>query len=215
MLGIVDYNAGNIRSVARALEKLGVPHIISKKPSELGGCNRLIFPGVGEASYAMSQLQKTGLDSFIKDWALSGKPLLGICLGSQIIFDFSEEGNVECLGLLHGTVRSLSDLWREKEIDKESLKVPHMGWNDIHLENGGSPLLNGVSFKADFYFVHSFVICPLEDEIVKACADYGIRIPSFVEKDNIAACQFHPEKSGFEGFKILRNFCGLKEGSDA
>ncbi len=216
MTGIVDYNAGNIKSVERALEYLKAPYVISKNPKDLKDAARIIFPGVGEAAYAMEQLQKTGFDSFLKDFAQSKKPLLGICLGSQIIFEESEEGNTKCLGLLKGTIRHFKTLWeerhpnedehREKSLLRNELKVPHMGWNDVTFCNGGSRLVHGIRDKSDFYFVHSYVIQPSEPEIIKGYCDYGTMVPSIVEKDNITAFQFHPEKSGEAGLQILRNF---------
>lgn len=209
MIGIVDYNAGNIRSVERALEKLGTPYILSKKPCELAGCSRLIFPGVGDAAYAMEQLHASGFDVFLKEWAEAGKPVLGICLGSQIIFDYSEEGNVECLGLLKGRIRHFENIWKEKGLSSE-LKIPHMGWNDISYINGGSAVLKDVKEHSDFYFVHSYVICPDDSFIIKAQADYGIQVPAVVQNRNIIACQFHPEKSGLPGMKILQNYCSME-----
>ncbi len=207
MTGIVDYNAGNIRSVERALDSLKAPFILSKKPKDLEKCDRIIFPGVGDASYAMQQLKLTGFDSFLKNWASSGKPLTGICLGSQIIFDYSEEGGVECLGLLKGSIRHFSDLWKESRVNTDgALKVPHMGWNNLQFHNGSSPLFDGVPKESDFYFVHSYVICPEDKSIIKATADYGIAVPAYVSKGNITAFQFHPEKSGEPGLQILRNF---------
>ena len=128
MIGIVDYNAGNIKSVERSLLALGIDYKISKNPKELENVDRVIFPGVGEAAFAMEQLQKSGFDSFLKDFAASGKPLLGICLGSQVIFDYSEEGNVDCLGLVKGTVKHFSSVLPESEKD---LKIPHMGWSSV------------------------------------------------------------------------------------
>lgn len=207
MTGIVDYNAGNIRSVERALDSLKAPFILSKKPAELEKCDRIIFPGVGDATYAMQQLKLTGFDLFLKDWAASGKPLLGICLGSQIIFDFSEEGDVECLGLLKGKIRHFSDVWKEKGINKDgALKIPHMGWNNLCLKNGSSPLFDGVPENSDFYFVHSYLLCPEDESIIKATADYGVPVPACVSKGNVTAFQFHPEKSGKPGLRILQNY---------
>ena len=208
MTGIVDYNAGNIRSVEHALDAIGVPFVLSKKTGELKDCDRLIFPGVGDASYAMQQLKLTGFDSFLKDWAAAGKPLIGICLGSQIIFDHSEEGDVTCLGLIKGNIRHFSDVWKESGIHTDdSLKIPHMGWNDIAYTNGGSALLDGVPEHSNFYFVHSYVIQPDDGTVVKAYADYGIHVPAVVEYGSIAAFQFHPEKSGTYGMQILKNYC--------
>lgn len=205
MIGIVDYNAGNIKSVERALASLGADYVLSQNPRDLENADRLIFPGVGEAAYAMEQLKKTGFDSFLRDWAKAGKTLLGICLGSQIIFDHSEEGDVDCLGILPGTIRHFSSVWKEAG-NAPDLKVPHMGWNDIAYTNGGSPLLNGVPKHSDFYFVHSYLIQPADKSIIKATADYGCPVPACVSKGSVTAFQFHPEKSGNVGLKILQNY---------
>lgn len=209
MIGIVDYNAGNITSVERALKSLGIEYILSKKPEDLKDCDKLIFPGVGDAAYAMAQLKETGFDHFLKDWAAAGKPLLGICLGSQIIFDFSEEGDTPCLGLIKGKIRHFDKLLPDAE--KKDLKIPHMGWNNLTRKNGGSYIFENVPENSDFYFVHSYVICPEEDSVIKAYADYGVQVPSVVQSGSIVACQFHPEKSGKCGLEILKNFCGGKQ----
>ena len=206
---VIKYNAGNIRSVDFALKRLGLEPVITDNHDEIRSADRVIFPGVGDAAYAMQQLKLTGFDSFLKDWAESGKPILGICLGSQIVFDYSEEGDTECLGLLKGSIRRFSSL-KDKGFDT-SLKVPHIGWNNVSFANGGSSLLNGVAPDSDFYFVHSYVIQPEDSSIIKGYADYGIKVPAIVEKDNIAVFQFHPEKSGALGLQILRNFCGVPE----
>ncbi|WP_294427407.1 imidazole glycerol phosphate synthase subunit HisH [uncultured Treponema sp.] len=205
MVGIVDYNAGNIKSVERALAFLKADYVLSKNPCDLEKCDRLIFPGVGEAKYAMEQLKLTGFDTFLKDWAQAGKPLVGICLGSQIIFEHSEEGDVDCLGLLKGTIRHFDSVWKE---NSHSLKVPHMGWNNLEYVNGSTPLLDGVDPKSDFYFVHSYLIQPSDESIVKAYADYGCKVPACVSQGSITAFQFHPEKSGRAGLKILENYIG-------
>ena len=218
MTGIVDYHAGNIRSVGRALEAIKTQFIISDKPQDLHGCDRLIFPGVGDAKYAMEQLKKSAFDIFLRDWTAAGKKLMGICLGSQIIFDYSEEGETECLGLVKGSVRHFSSLFNEQTDrhadckdgfvkSEKTLKIPHIGWNNIEFMNGSTPLLDGISDNSDFYFVHSYVICPENVEIVKAAATYGVQVPSVIEYKNISAFQFHPEKSGENGLRILKNFC--------
>ena len=206
MTGVIDYNAGNIKSVERALDYLKAPYVVSKNPLDLENADRIIFPGVGEASYAMEQLKKSGFDSFIKDWALSDKPLMGICLGSQIVFDYSEEGDTQCLGLLHGTIRHFSSIIKDIRLTSQGLKFPHMGWNSIKYANGGCPLLDGIEEGCGFYFVHSYVIQPEDDSIIKGYADYGIRVPSVIHKDNISVFQFHPEKSGTKGLRILHNY---------
>ena len=212
MVGIVDYNAGNIKSVERALASLGAEYVLSKNPRDLENVDKLIFPGVGEAAYAMAQLRKTGFDSFLKDWAAAEKPLVGICLGSQIIFEHSEEGDVECLGILKGEIRHFATVWNDAAgnfdtLDHQSsLKVPHMGWNDLTYTNGGSPLFDGVPEHSDFYFVHSYLIQPTDAAIIKATADYGCKVPACVSCGSVTAFQFHPEKSGKVGLKILENF---------
>ena len=228
MVGIVDYNAGNIKSVERALGFLKAEYVLSKNPADLEKCDRLIFPGVGEAKYAMEQLKLTGFDSFLRDWAKASKPLMGICLGSQIIFEHSEEGDVDCLGLLKGNIRHFESVWGEIPVSehgndkisehghgkalslsgltRQSLKVPHMGWNNLEYANGSSPLFAGVDAKSDFYFVHSYLIQPSDQSIVKAWADYGCKVPACVSQGSITAFQFHPEKSGRAGLKILENY---------
>lgn len=201
MIGIIDYNAGNIKSVERALEFLKAEYVLSKNPLDFKNCDRVIFPGVGDAAYAMQQLKLTGFDSFIKDFAASGKPLAGICLGSQIVFDYSEEGDVQCLGLIKGTIRHFNNL-----VSDNSLKIPHMGWNSLEIINGGTKYLDGVKENADFYFVHSYVIQPEDTTVIKGVADYGVKVPSIIEQNNITVFQFHPEKSGTAGLQILKNF---------
>jgi glutamine amidotransferase len=203
MTGIIDYNAGNIRSVELALVSLKVPYRISKNPRDLEDADRVIFPGVGEAKFAMGELAKTGFDSFIRDWAASGKPLLGVCLGSQIIFAHSEENDTDCLGLIPGVVRHFP-----ADFKSRGLKVPHMGWNDVRFHNGGSSLFAGVPEGSDFYFVHSYYIDPADRSVITATADYGFPVPCAVKKGNVEAVQFHPEKSGARGLRVLANFTG-------
>ena len=205
MIGIVDYNAGNIKSVERALTALGISYVISKNPEDLKDCSKLIFPGVGEAAYAMDQLKKSGFDVFLRNWVKESKPLLGICLGSQIIFEYSEEGDTQCLGFIKGKIRHFNSL--DDSMVKKGIKIPHMGWNNITEQNGGSKILADVPKDSDFYFVHSYVICPEDKSVVKATADYEVQVPAVIQCGNIYACQFHPEKSGEKGMMILRNFC--------
>lgn len=205
MIGIVDYNAGNITSVERALNSLGIEFILSKKPQDLANCDKLIFPGVGDAAYAMEQLKLTGFDNFLKEWAAAGKPILGICLGSQIIFDWSEEGDTQCLGLVKGKIKHFFNI--DNSLKQKGIKVPHMGWNNLERKVSDCSILKNVPENADFYFVHSYVICPDDSKVVAATADYGIKVPAVIQSGNIYACQFHPEKSGKPGLKILENFC--------
>lgn len=211
MIGIVDYNAGNIKSVERALDFLGASYVRSKNPEELKRADKILFPGDGDAAYAMKQLRELELDVFLHEAADSGIPILGICIGAQIIFDFSEEGNTECLGLVSGSVRHLSNLQNEQIADGKraanvALKIPHMGWNNVRYENGACPILDGVPENSDFYFVHSYAIQPTETEVVKGFAEYGADVPAVVQSGTIFACQFHPEKSGEVGLRILKNF---------
>ena len=185
MTGIIDYNAGNIKSVARALDVLKVEYCISKSPNDLYQSERLIFPGVGDAQYAMGELRKSGFDVFLKEKARDGIPILGICLGSQIIFDYSEEGN-RC-----------GNAFRVQNLHYSSEKK--------------SPLFEGIGDDSSFYFVHSYVIQPEDESVITAWADYGIKVPAAVAKKNILALQFHPEKSGDVGLHILENFVKLRK----
>ncbi len=205
MIGIIDYNAGNITSVERALKSLNIEYILSKNPADLENCDKLIFPGVGDAAYAMVQLKESGFDKFIKEKTSKGIPLLGICLGSQIIFDWSEEGNTNCLGLIKGKIQHFYTI--NPALKQQEIKVPHMGWNNLTKKE--CPILKDLPDSADFYFVHSYVICPDNEQVIMATADYGIKVPAVIQQNNIFACQFHPEKSGTVGLKILENFSNM------
>ena len=216
MIGIIDYNAGNIKSVERALSYLGYTenegYVLSKNPRDLEKADRIIFPGVGEAKYAMEQLKKSGFDHFLKDAAESKKPILGICLGSQIIFEHSDEGDVECLGLLKGRIEHFSTLFGKAGIEANKFKVPQIGFNDLTRKDKfkNDAIFEGVSENASFYFVHSYVIqAENEDDVIATC-DYGIKVPSAIKHGNIYAFQFHPEKSGESGLRMLKNFCTLQ-----
>ena len=207
MVGIIDFNAGNITSLERALKFLNIPFIRSKKPEELTDCDRFMFPGDGDDAYAMSELKKSGFDIFVKEQVAAGKPLLGICVGSQIIFEHSEEGDSECLGLVKGEIRHFYSI--NPELKNQNMKVPHMGWNNLTFENGECPILKGIKNDFDVYFVHSYVICPSDTSVIKASADYGIKVPAVIQSGNVFATQFHPEKSGEMGIQILKNFCEI------
>ena len=207
MVGIIDFNAGNITSLERALEYLGIKYLRSKNPQELTECDRFMFPGDGDDSYAMAELKKRGFDAFVRQQVAAGKPLLGICVGSQIIFEHSDEGDATCLGLVEGEICHFYSI--EPKMKEEKIKVPHMGWNNISFENGDCPILAGIKNDSDVYFVHSYVICPADNSVVKASAEYGIKVPAVIQKGNIFATQFHPEKSGVTGLKIIENFCRL------
>lgn len=201
MIGIINYNAGNIRSVELALLKLNIPYLISNKPQDLAKVDKIIFPGVGEARFAMTELKKSGFDVFLKDWTQAQKPLLGVCLGSQIIFDYSEEGDTPCLSLIPGTVRHFP-----KDFYEQGLKVPHMGWNNLKFTQTKTQLYQNIAQDSNVYFVHSYYIEPKDPLVITATVDYGIAVPASVKYNRIEAVQFHPEKSGQIGLSLLLNY---------
>ena len=200
-VGVVDYEAGNLRSVETVLKHLGADYIISNDPDVLYKSDKVIFPGVGEASSAMSVLKRDSLDSFLKSYAATGKLILGICLGCQIILDKSEEGPCDCLSLIPGEVVSF-----KKEY---GLKIPQIGWNSVKSEKDHF-LFKGIPQGSSFYFVHSYYT-EVDDKYSIGKTDYGVTFSSALSKDNISAVQFHPEKSGRHGIKLIDNF--LKEGN--
>ena len=193
--GVVDYKAGNLRSIQNLLQFLKADFIISDRAEELYKCDKLLFPGVGEAAYAMGQLERTGLGSMMKDFYKTGKQIFGICLGCQIILDHSEEGDVDCLGLIPGTV---------KRFPSGGLKVPEIGWNSFDKVKEHY-LLKGIPASPDVYFVHSYYPS-VESEYGVAETEYMVPFYSIISRDNVAAAQFHPEKSGPVGIQIIRNF---------
>ena len=202
MTGIVDYNAGNIRSVELALLSLGVEYRISKKPADLASADRLIFPGVGEARFAMKELKSSDLTPS----SANGRPRANLCSASasdpRLSSNIPKRATRPASALIAGTVRHFPLNFRNR-----GLKVPHMGWNDIGYHNGGSSLFDGVKEHSDFYFVHSYYIDPSDPSVISASVDYGMNVPCAVKKGNIEAVQFHPEKSGENGLRILTNFC--------
>jgi glutamine amidotransferase len=198
MITIVDYDAGNLRSVKRACDAMGMDSVLSKDPDAVSRADRLIFPGVGAAKSAVDTLGRTGLGEAIRAVHARGAPVLGICLGAQIILEESEEGDVRCLGLLPGRTR------RFRPTDPR-LKVPHIGWNDVRVERS-HPLLAELQPGDEFYFVHSYYPAPLESERVYATTDYGGPFCCALGKDNLFAVQFHPEKSGPLGLEVLERF---------
>lgn len=199
-IGIVDYNAGNLASVVSAISHIGADYIVSSKHDELMACDKLLFPGVGEAFWAMDQLKERGLETTLKEFQETGKPILGICLGSQIILDHSEERDTDCLGLVPGNA--------EKFPSDMGLKIPHIGWNTI--EHNGEGIFKGIPKDASFYFVHSYYVKPRDKEDIIGITNYGIDFCSAVKRGNVTAFQFHPEKSGEVGLQLLRNFANLK-----
>ena len=198
---VVDYGAGNLRSVETALRHLEAGFSISSSPDEVSAAERLIVPGVGEARAAMERLSASGLDQAIDAFRRAGRPLLGICLGCQIIFERSDERSAHCLGFLPGTVRRFTP--------GPGRKVPHMGWNRVFITHP-HPLFAEIADGAFFYFVHSYYPQPAEAEVVIGECEYGLRFAAAVVRDNLAACQFHPEKSAQSGLRLLANFLRWK-----
>lgn len=205
MIAIVNYQAGNLASVQRALSYLGYESKITSNPSEILKAKRVIFPGVGAAGTAMEDLKKTGMGEALKEIYLRKIPLLGICLGTQVIFEYSEEDNTPCLGILSGTVKAFPYPLKDPE-EGEILKVPHMGWNYVEFIKP-HPVFVNIPPGAEFYFVHSYYPSPQYPENVLGITDYGIKFSSVVASKSLVAVQFHPEKSGGPGLKILDNFC--------
>lgn len=202
MLAIVDYKAGNQTSVARALNHLDIPWIITSKPDELKACDGVIFPGVGAAAQAMAELSRTGLDMELKDAVARNQPLLGICLGSQIILEKSAEGNTTTLGIIKGQCKRFkNDLYQE---DGSPAKIPHMGWNKLNVKRQNK-ILHGIAEESEFYFVHSYYVEP-DPQLVIATSKHGIEFCSLYGHDGLWCAQFHPEKSGRPGLKLLENF---------
>ncbi|BDG81701.1 imidazole glycerol phosphate synthase subunit HisH [Bacillus subtilis] len=201
MIGVIDYGMGNLYSVSKALERVGMPYFVSGMPKELRKADAFILPGVGSFGDAMDNLRNAKLDQFIHDMVSEGRLLLGICLGMQLLFDESEEhGTAAGLGLLKGKAVRLKPEGQEGN----KLKVPHMGWNRLSFHNE-SPLLAGVE-EGYAYFVHSYYIDGMDDGALLASAEYGVRVPAVVGKENIFGAQFHPEKSSTVGMSILIQF---------
>jgi glutamine amidotransferase len=198
MLGIIDYKAGNLTSVKRALDYLGIACVISSDPGEIAACERIIFPGVGNAASAMETLKRRGLDTALRNAFTRGTPILGICLGAQIILSHSEEGDTACIGLIEGVCRKFTP-------GDRTLKVPHMGWNEISIVRE-HPVLKGTPKNAQVYFVHSFFPLPSEETAVFATCEYGIVFPCAIGHKNLFATQFHLEKSAGVGLAMLKNF---------
>ena len=202
MIAIIDYDAGNLKSVQKALTYIGQDSVITRDRQELFSADKVILPGVGAFGDAMANLKKYELDKVIKEIVEAKTPVLGICLGLQLLFERSEESpGVEGLSLLPGEILKFPE--------DCGLKIPHIGWNSLELRGDGKLFL-GLSETPYVYFVHSYYLKAREEEIVKATADYGVAIHASVEKDNLFACQFHPEKSSETGLAILRNFAALR-----
>ncbi len=200
MLAILDYKAGNQTSVLRALRSLGIPASVTSIPESIRAAEGVIFPGVGAAGQAMAQLQSTGMDQILRQCVEEKKPLLGICLGCQILLEHSEENDTPTLGILPGTCRRFLPEWED---GGQPIRIPHMGWNSI--QASPSILLEGIEPDAQFYFVHSYYPDPSPELVIASCT-YGRTFAAVYGRPGLWAVQFHPEKSGRSGLRILSNF---------
>jgi len=201
MIAVIDYDAGNIKSVEKALLALGQDVCVTQDEDCLLGADGVILPGVGAFGDAMEKLHTYGLAEVIRKCVDKGTPFLGICLGLQLLFEGSEESpGVEGLGLLKGRIMRLPS--------GEGLKVPHIGWNNLHFPRRGR-LFDGIPEGAYVYFVHSYYLQAEDEGVVTATTEYGVKIHASVEKGNVFACQFHPEKSSAVGMRVLRNFVDI------
>jgi imidazole glycerol-phosphate synthase subunit HisH len=211
LIGLIDYGMGNLRSVQKAFERCGAKVRIVSTPKELEKAEKIILPGVGAFSQAMLELKKRRLVGVLKDRLAQGTPYLGLCLGLQLLFPSSEEGSVKGLGILPGTVKKFR--WRLPAGGGSAFggKVPHMGWNTLQRTKKKSALLKGVKAQDHFYFVHSFYAVPHEKEDVLTTTGYGVDFCSSIQRGNIFATQFHPEKSQEAGLRVVRNFIAMKD----
>ncbi len=205
MTVIIDYEAGNLTSVVRSLKALGVAGQVTRKPEAVANAGRVIFPGVGAAGKAMATLRAWGLDQALRESFQRGVPILGICLGAQVILEHSEENDALCLGLLPGKTRALAR--------HPGLKIPHMGWNRVRFLTP-HPVFRGLPEAAEYYFVHSYYPAPAQPGMILGVTEHGEEFPSAIGSRNLVATQFHPEKSGRFGLKILENFLAW-DGSNA
>ncbi len=198
MIAIVDYRAGNLRSVQRACHAVGYDAEITPDPDKIVAAERVIFPGVGTAPSAMQTLNETGLGDALREVQQKGTPRMGLCLGTQIILEHSDEGDVDCLGVLEGKVTRF-------QIDDPALKIPHIGWNAVNIQQQHA-IFNNIPDGVEFYFVHSYHPSGLAKDEVLATTEYEEVFPSVLTRDNVVATQFHPEKSGRYGLQLLNNF---------
>ncbi len=204
-VGIVDYQMGNLRSVQKAVERVGGNAIISNRRDELSKATHLVLPGVGAFGDAMSELRKRDLVGFLQEWSMTDKPFLGICLGMQLLFSRSEEGGAhEGLGILPGTVVRF-----EREAQELSFKIPHMGWNQVSSSVPNDSMLAGISDRPYVYFVHSYYVRPADPQLRWLTCDYGSPFCAAIRRGNLLATQFHPEKSQLNGLQLLANFLKL------
>jgi len=210
-VGIVDYQMGNLRSVQKAIERIGGNATISSDRNELANFSHVILPGVGAFGDAMEELRKRDLIEFLRDWALTEKPFFGICLGMQLLFESSDEGGSHAgLGILPGKVVRF-----ERDLQDPTFKIPHMGWNQVESTQPNDPMLSGVTGKPYVYFVHSYYVQPASKDVIWLTADYGSPFCAAVRRRNLLATQFHPEKSQRDGLQLLANFLKLEESLSA
>ena len=203
MIAVIDYAAGNLASVLRALEHLGHPAAITWDPDAIRKADRVILPGVGAARATMHNLRDRGLDVLLREEIYPrGTPFLGICIGVQVIFDHSEEEDTPCLGIVKGRVKRFPAGTR----DGERLKIPQIGWNQVEFRKP-HPIFTGIEHGQSFYFVNSYYAVPTSDEVVYATTTYGVEFASVIGQNNLVATQFHLEKSGPVGLRMLDNFC--------
>ncbi len=204
MIAVIDYGAGNLRSVTNALIKLGCHPKVTHEPEDVVKATAVIFPGVGAAADVMESLREAGMDEAIKEAISEGQPFFAICVGMQVLLSTTEEGGLnECLGIIPGTVRRLP----------AGLKVPHIGWNQVR-QVSAHPIFKGIPEGSNFYFVHSYYAEPEDASVVAGTTEYGVNLCSVLIKDNLIATQFHPEKSGALGLRMYANFldlAGVKE----
>jgi glutamine amidotransferase len=203
-IAIVDYGMGNLRSVQQAVRKVapGADVVVTGDAGVIANAGRVVFPGQGAARDCMREIRSRGLDQVIADTVSKGTPFLGICMGLQVLFEHSEEGDTPCLGLLAGPVTRFASGLRDAQGNK--LKVPHMGWNQVH--HGDHALWDGIAQDARFYFVHSYYVQPRDASLAQATSDYPQPFVCAVARGNLFAVQFHPEKSAAAGLQLLRNF---------
>ncbi|MFN0148039.1 MAG: imidazole glycerol phosphate synthase subunit HisH [Dehalococcoidia bacterium] len=195
---VVDYDAGNLRSVARAIERVDSAPLVSADPADIDRARAVVLPGVGAAADTMLKLRERGLVEPLKEYIAGGRPFLGVCMGLQALFDHSDEGGgQECLGVFGGNIRHFAT--------GEGRKVPHMGWNTVDWTRD-HPITEDIPSGSAFYFVHSFYPVPLDPSVALGMTEYGVTFPSVVARDNVIATQFHPEKSSDHGLLIYRNF---------
>lgn len=201
MIAIIDYDAGNIKSVQKAIEYLGDKVIVTRDANEIRRADKVILPGVGQFGDAMQKLRRYGLDQLIRESVAVGKPFLGICLGLQLLFESSEESEgVSGLGILKGKILRFPK--------DTGLKIPQIGWNSLQFPSKGK-LFQGIEEESYVYFVHSYYLRAENEEIVCGTTEYGVTVHAAIEQENLFACQFHPEKSSSVGLKILNNFIKL------